>query len=1055
MATKIRRCLYIGLGGVGIKTILHTKKQFIDTYDVVPPMIGFLGIDTDSGEFNSSLTASNGDKVDLYPNESLLLHTPRAVDFFNENKERFSWIPKEDIGAIAMLNGVGAGGVRSNGRFAFTVNKDYVQVAIKNKLNEIQNARIINNSDYELFYTADTEIHIVFSLCGGTGAGIFLNIAYLLQELYPNLNINGYAVLPKVFKSMPLVRMDRIVYNAYNALVDLDFLMRDTRGFIDYLDEQYVINSRPFDSFLLIDDENKNGDIITDINQLTEMISIALISASSREFSVTGTTLAGIGDVLTFHQMNTLLNQGAWASGMGACEIVYRGNILADIYKYKAGINIIDRMFNSCEDAKTIANAWIDSSEVHIRENNGQDHVTDYICSKEPRYQLEISNYKDPLREVNYIIERNRINDEDVTAKVEALLTKVRTELRKLLVANINEECGISSAQNIIEELKIQIGICLQEMKAEKEELVARKALAKSAVETAIIDLKDYAGKIFFVKRDKEQRAAYVAEAVRQYCTTLLDIQRHDAAITFYNSILVNFNESENKIANIAESLKAVKSNLTQKINTLQKGVSDDETIFQINLASEDAKCVTVKSEDVCIPEFISSLSGNFKIYGFTEYSAAEIEDIIIDFTETLSECKTYSNKSVEQVLEDISRTNPDRLKEIIKFATHKASPYLHPENQDDVISLNYIGVYNANDSILAKNFPADSFIANVKLLSTGNKHKIIVYCRTGVMSLPTIENINRYKLECENCKYFVDDSLYYSIQISDNQSYIHIDNEINCGLDNYLYNIAKKRPVPKGQIAIARDFAVVLNDNGHQTLIGKNDTFKQLYSPKPFVKVAAAFDGYMALTDNGRIITGGKASEFDRSCEIERIRNVKDVVASEGHTVVLFDNGTVESIDEPGGCECAPQHHKVVKGWHGIKQVAVGYCNVMGLTEDGKVLYHSEDGHTNPHFYDDCSDVVQIDCYSHYYGTDSSAVLHRDGTVSSDTFEGVERWSDIIQISVGADIIVGLKNDGTIEMIDHRNERYAAKEWKNIASIECKFFSVVGITKEGEILSL
>lgn len=281
-------------------------------------------------------------------------------------------------------------------------------------------------------------------------------------------------------------------------------------------------------------------------------------------------------------------------------------------------------------------------------------------------------------------------------------------------------------------------------------------------------------------------------------------------------------------------------------------------------------------------------------------------------------------------------------------------------------------------------------------------------------------------------------------------------DNRTNCGLSNYLYNIKDKRPVPKGQIAIARDFAIVLNDNGHQTLIGCNEEFRQLRTTEHINKVAAAFCGYMALTESGNIITCGKAREFDKHYEIEKLCRVKDVVAGEGHTVALFDDGTVESIDESGGWEClVPQHQKAVKGWREIKQVAVGFSNIMGLTESGNVLYHSVDGYTNTHFYDNCSDVVQIDCYSHYYGTDSSAVLHRDGTVTSDTFEGVEKWNDIIQISVGADVIVGLKNDGTIEMIDHRNERYAAVEWRNLACIECKSFNVVGITKEGEILSL
>ena len=49
MPTKVKRCLYIGLGGTGMKSILYTKKMFIDTYGEVPPMIGFIGIDTDDG----------------------------------------------------------------------------------------------------------------------------------------------------------------------------------------------------------------------------------------------------------------------------------------------------------------------------------------------------------------------------------------------------------------------------------------------------------------------------------------------------------------------------------------------------------------------------------------------------------------------------------------------------------------------------------------------------------------------------------------------------------------------------------------------------------------------------------------------------------------------------------------------------------------------------------------------------------------------------------------------------------------------------------------------
>lgn len=271
----------------------------------------------------------------------------------------------------------------------------------------------------------------------------------------------------------------------------------------------------------------------------------------------------------------------------------------------------------------------------------------------------------------------------------------------------------------------------------------------------------------------------------------------------------------------------------------------------------------------------------------------------------------------------------------------------------------------------------------------------------------------------------------------------------------NYNSCFSKIEPLPKGQIAIARDFGLVLNDDGHITILGRNDKFRQFEPIYKNIRVAAAFAGYMALTERGRIITGGPAHEFKRCSEIERLSDVVDVVSCEGHTAALFRDGTVKSIDEQGGSGEVPNHEIIVKNWRNIKQVAVGYSNIMGLTTAGRVLYHSVDKSTDSHFYDRLDNVVQIDCYSHYYGTDSSMVLMADGTVVSDTFEGVDKWKDIVQISVGADIAIGLKKDGTLEVADYRNTRMEIKQWKDIVSIECKFFGVVGITRHGEILSL
>lgn len=273
--------------------------------------------------------------------------------------------------------------------------------------------------------------------------------------------------------------------------------------------------------------------------------------------------------------------------------------------------------------------------------------------------------------------------------------------------------------------------------------------------------------------------------------------------------------------------------------------------------------------------------------------------------------------------------------------------------------------------------------------------------------------------------------------------------------LEEILNTYSTQNETKRGNIAIARDYGMVLNDDGSVLFLNTQKIPQWRFSSQRYVKIAAAFEGFMGLTEDGRIITGGPAREFDRCNTIESLSNIKDVVACEGHTVAIDRTGNVICIDEPGGWEGIPNHAKVVNTWHNIKQVAVGFDNIMGLTEDGRVLYHSVDGFTNTHYYDEFNDVIQIDCYSHYYGDCYSAVLHKNGTVSSESFEGVDKWQNIVQISVGADIIIGLKSDGTIEMIDYRNLRSEVKDWTNIESIECKFFGVIAKTRTGEIKSL
>lgn len=758
MATKIKRCLYVGLGGTGMNALLHTKKMFIDTYGEVPPMIGFLGIDTDGGAYKKSLPSNKGEEVILDPKEQMPILVKKARPYYDENKEAFSWIPEENLYALTSME-LGAGQVRTNGRFAFTINYADLCRKVETVLAQITNAHIINNDKYELL-GANTEVHMVFSVCGGTGCGTFVNMAYLLRDRAPQCKLTGYAVLPDVFKHMSNSGMAKVAPNAFGAIEDLDYLMHMGIGSkpikLEYLNGSYEIKDRPFNSVIFIDNKNDRGDTYTHIDELAEMISLALVTSAGELSSASASVSDNIEKNIREGSMD-IENKKAWAAGMGVCEIIYRGQDLSDIYAIKSAKNLIDRFFNSCQDANLIANNWIDSPNVNIRENNNYDHVIDYICDKMPKYELTVNDYGNPKPEVEQNLSINRIKDEDVNKKINDLCSRIRIELRKLIVEHINQECGISTAENVLEAIEDQIDIFLEEMTNEKEDFLSREPMLRSALDTACADLAEYDGKFFKKKSKLDDMANDVSDACRALCTCKLEIIRRTAAITIFNNLKGVLAEANRKISLISESLKAVSRNLATKLARIQNNVGKAPTTFQIDLAQNSLNSVGVVADEIQIPEFVKGIRLEGKLYGFTELSNDEIEAEVLKYTKRLHTARNWRDTGIDEILDKMS---PEEIERITKMAIEKAMPlfrydyrgHMPKERPQDSF---FVGVPNKVNNRLFKNDYFKSKLTgtmDVDFASIGVNDRIIIYRQVGVVPAYTIAALPEYKKEYEQC---------------------------------------------------------------------------------------------------------------------------------------------------------------------------------------------------------------------------------------------------------------------------------------------------------------
>ena len=764
MATKIKRCLYVGLGGTGMNTLLHTKKMFVETYGEVPPMIGFLGVDTDGDAYKKELPSKYG-PVTLAPNEQTPIQVEDAQAAYITSRQHFGWVHPDNVFALTSMT-KGAGQIRSNGRFALICNYEDLSNKVKDVVRRITDASIKTNPKYDADFVGDVEVHMVFSMSGGTGAGTFLNMAYVIRHALGKCKVTGYAVLPDVFESMSQYGMERVKPNTYGSIMDLDYFMHlnGTEGLqFDYVTGTQEVKSRPFSAFFFIDNKNKGGDSYSNIDQLAEMISLALVTSSGE--------LSGSVDSVTDNVEKSIMNgdgmvgnKRAWVSGMGACEILFRGQDMSEINALKNAQRIIQRMVSSCIDANMIVNNWIDSPEVNIRENGGSenDNVIDFLLSKNPKYPLEdIDDDQAAEGSVNSFIDAIRPKDEEVQNRVLELKGRVLRELHNLVVKSINQECGIGLVNDVLDGLQSQVELFLSEMNDEKDKLSEAQPRIENSIKVSCADLKEYSGHFFKSKSRLEDLRQGVCEAGMALAVNIREIKRRDGAITFFSALMQAINEERLKIRDIENKMKAVNTVFTNRISALQNNVSrNNSASFQIDLAKQAVNTIGINDDEIQIVDFLGKLPYTEKFYEIDSKPTEEIGKLLLSYTQTLPTAKKWANTTIDDVMKKMDKENPEELNRILRMALGKAAPLLNVNTRGEVgyrvAHFTYVGV-PMNSTILSENGRLECLAGGEKINFTrlGMNDRIIIYNQIGVVPAYFIGSLESYRQKYINSTIF------------------------------------------------------------------------------------------------------------------------------------------------------------------------------------------------------------------------------------------------------------------------------------------------------------
>lgn len=865
MATRIKRSLFIGLGGTGMTSLLHTKKMFIDTYGDVPPMIGFLGIDTDGGAYNKGVTGKSGEKITLSPNEQLPITVKDARPIYDVNRSRLTWLPEKNLYALTGMT-LGAGMVRSNGRFAFTVNHEKVARKVREMLTAISNASISSDDRYELISNT-TNIYLIFSIGGGTGCGTFINMAYLLRKEAPECKLTAYAVLPDVFKAMAQQSMPRVRPNAYGAIADLDYLMSmsfsDQPFTLEYLgNDSYDIRERPFNSVILVDNRNENGDAYTHVDQLAEMISLGLVTSAGELSDAANSMSDNLEKDISNGEMD-IRGKKAWAAGMGVCEIIYRSSDLSRYYSMKAAKHVIEQMLNSCEDADAIANNWIDS--VNIRENEGCDNVIDFICGKEPRYtDFSINAPDNPKPEAEQFIASNRYRDEELAGKVTDLKTRSSEALQKLMFGLVNKECGISSAANVLASISSQLSIFISELKKEKEEFQDMEPKTISALDIACADLSDYDKKFFKKSSRTAEYADDVVEKAKQIVVCRNEITRRNLAINFFTQLQIEIADWEKKIEELRKKFTAAYASLTNDLSGIRNNVDRAVLTFQIDLSSDKLTETKVRPEEISIKDFVRSLD-NRDILAFADYDSDTLKGRLIRYTSRLETSRKLLDTTVDDIINGLDEESFEKM---MTLALRKALPLFRYDYRGFAPTLLpndsfYIGVPDKRTCRISKDAVKGVLksSSDVDIVSIGMSDRVIFYHQIGVVPAYTLEQLPRYKEEYDSCPAacYIDANLKRRMEKEGFSLYPKMEDEndsIELWVKSLLFGLVKNE---EGTYFVkSSELGDILDDNWFRLDTYRDDAFRQ------FCRYRESFEKELNDTIDEEIKTKGR-DEIDR----------------------------------------------------------------------------------------------------------------------------------------------------------------------------------------------
>lgn len=246
--------LIIGLGGTGFNIVSKYKSLCSEEFEGdIPSSVKFLCIDFDSASKNKdsyygyfkedSLLKAEGDRSD----EWVRISSGRTIDYedkmrnpgeradlrFFEDNPAEKKLLLDTIGSFDLTDGAGQKRVLGKIGSSYGPNYDRVLAKVKEVIRPLLTVNIDGTANWHTL-----TIHVVNSFSGGAGAGMFLDVLFMLSNLdilktkNKRLELLTFNVMPDIFDGIANVNPDLIEPNAFAAITELEYAYHNVESFV-------------------------------------------------------------------------------------------------------------------------------------------------------------------------------------------------------------------------------------------------------------------------------------------------------------------------------------------------------------------------------------------------------------------------------------------------------------------------------------------------------------------------------------------------------------------------------------------------------------------------------------------------------------------------------------------------------------------------------------------------------------------------------------------------------------------------------------------------------